>query len=77
MEHAGERGVQHSGGAEMEAYGDHAAAASNQFFCKSREKSSRKPCITNIEGYNWQGQTGVTCIFATTYDASMKCTECE
>ena len=31
-EHAVERGVQFSAGVEMEAYGDQAAAASNQFF---------------------------------------------
>ena len=30
MEHAGDSGVQLSVGAEMEAYGDQAAAASNQ-----------------------------------------------
>ena len=44
MEHAGENGVQLSAGAEMEAYGDQETAASNQFFCKSREEPSRKTC---------------------------------
>ena len=43
-EQAGESGVQLSVGPEMEAYGDQAAAASNQFCCKSREEPSRKPC---------------------------------
>ena len=37
---AGESGVQLSVGTEMEAYGDQAAATSNQYCCKSREKPS-------------------------------------
>ena len=41
-EHAGGSGVQLSGGAEMEAYGDYLAAAIYQF-CMSREEPSRKP----------------------------------
>ena len=44
IEHAGESGVQLSITAEEEAYGDHEEAASNQFYCKSRKKPSRKPC---------------------------------
>ena len=43
-EHVGKSGAQLSVGIEMEAYGDQAAAASVQFFYKSREKPSRKPC---------------------------------
>ena len=44
MEHAGERGVQLSVGAELEVYGG-PAAASDQFCCQvSEEKPSRKPC---------------------------------
>ena len=39
----GVSGAKLSGGAEMEAYGDHTAAASNQFYCKSREDPHRKP----------------------------------
>ena len=35
-------GVQLTVGAEMEAYGDQAAAASHQFCYKSRKESSRK-----------------------------------
>ena len=31
-------------GAEMEADGDQAEAASSQFCCKSKEEPSRKPC---------------------------------
>ena len=31
-------------GAEMEAYGDQAAATSTQFCSKSREETSGKPC---------------------------------
>ena len=37
-------GVQLSIGAEMEAYGDQAAATSDLFCCKSREEPCRKPC---------------------------------
>ena len=40
--HAGESGVQPSVGAEMEAYGDQAAAASNQSCYKSKKEPSRK-----------------------------------
>ena len=36
MERASESGVHLSVGAEMEAYGDQAAASSIQFLCKSR-----------------------------------------
>ena len=36
--------VQLSVGAEMEAYGDQAAAANNQFICKFREEPGRKLC---------------------------------
>ena len=57
MEHAGENEVQLSVGVEMEACGDQSAAASNQFFCKSRDEPSRKYC--GIQWYNWQGQTEV------------------
>ena len=39
-EHAGDSGVQLSVGAEMEAYGDQAAAASHQFCCKSGAEPS-------------------------------------
>ena len=38
MEHAGEKAMQLSGGEEMEAYRDLAAAARNTFCCKSREE---------------------------------------
>ena len=41
MEHAGVSGVQLSVGIETEAYGDQAAAASNQFCCLSREEPTR------------------------------------
>ena len=36
--------MQLSVGAEIKVYGGQAAAASNQFHCKSMDKPSRKPC---------------------------------
>ena len=45
MVHASQSGVQLSVDAEMEAFGDQAAAVSNQFFCKSSEE----PVIATIE----------------------------
>ena len=56
MEHAGESAVQVSVGVEMEAYGDQAAAASNQCSHKSREEPSRKSCDHQHQWYNWQGK---------------------
>ena len=58
-DHAGDGGVQLSVGTEMEAYGDQAAAASNQLCCKSREEPSRKLCNHQHEWSNYQGQTEV------------------
>ena len=47
-EYASESGVQLPVGAGMEACGNQAAAASHQFFCKSREEPSRRPCGPNM-----------------------------
>ena len=52
--------MQHSVGAEMEAYGDQAAAASNQFSASLGKRQARNIAIDNIEWYNWQGQAEVT-----------------
>ena len=42
-EHAGKSGMQFSVVAEMEAYGDQAAASSKELCCKFGEEPSRKP----------------------------------
>ena len=59
-QHAGGSGEQLSVGDEMEACGDQAAAASNQLCFKSMEEPTGNLVISNIEWYNWQGQTEVT-----------------
>ena len=60
MEHGGESGVKLSAGAVMEINGDQAAAAINQFCCKTREEPSRKRCHHNTEWSNRQGQPEAT-----------------
>ena len=55
MEQPGNREVQCSVCVEMAAC---AAAASDQFFCKSREEPNRKPC--DCQHKVVQGQTEVT-----------------
>ena len=42
MEHVGVSGVQLSVGAEMKAYVNQVAAASNQFFCKFRKEPRQR-----------------------------------
>ena len=49
IEHACESGEQLPVGVQMEAYGDQAAAAGNQYAAKSRKDPSRKSGIANIE----------------------------
>ena len=51
MEYAGEGGVQLSVGVEMEAYGDQAATASNQF--SYRRSQVRSQVIAIIEWCVW------------------------
>ena len=58
MEHAGKSGVLLSVGAEMEDYGDQAAAASKHAACLGRSQAGNL-VITNIEWYKWQGQAEV------------------
>ena len=52
MEHACAGGVQLSLGAEMEAYGDQATAACNQFCWSLGMSQTGNTVITNIEWHN-------------------------
>ena len=53
-------GEQLSVGVKMEACGDEVATANNQFCCQLGGSQAGNLVITNIEQYNWQGQTEFT-----------------
>ena len=55
--HAGESGVYLPVGVEMEAYGNLAAAASNQLSASLGNSHAGNPAVINIEWCNWQSPT--------------------